>query len=212
MVHMLRGLGFRAGQRYASAVRSMSSKAYIVPLDPSNPSKNAALNVDPSALWAKLPPSKKPAKAGTSHLFYGLGAGKDVAALVSLGEAFETKKGDARREIIRKAVGSGVKGIKGLGEGVSEAVIDTSTDPQAAGEVLNVAYVAPISCQTAVASHLALYDFTLKTKPPSAFDPRKTEPAPEKPKLVPTAETDDWNRGVVYANAQNFARTVSSVP
>jgi len=174
----------------------MSSKAYIVPLNPTNPSQNNALTVDPPALWAKLPPSKKPAKVGTSHLFYGLGAGKDVAALVSLGEAFEAKKDDARREIIRKAVGSGVKSIKGFGEGISEAVVDSSTDPQAA----------------AVASHLALYNFTLKTTPPSPFDPRKKDPAPEQPKLVPTVQTEDWDRGVVYANAQNFARTLMELP
>ena len=64
---------------------------------------------------------------------------------MSLGDAFEAKKGDARREIVRKAVGSGVKGIKVLGEGISEAFVDAATDPHAAGELLDASYVAFIS-------------------------------------------------------------------
>lgn len=152
MVQMLHVLASRAGQRYTSAlVRSMSSKAYVVPLDPNNPGQNAASNVNPASLWATLPPTQKPAKVGTSHLFYGASGGTDVTALVSLGDAFEAKKGDARREIVRKAVGSGVKGIKALGEGISEAFIDASTDPHAAGEILDTSYIAfhsmPNSCR-----------------------------------------------------------------
>jgi aminopeptidase len=115
-------------------LRSMSSKAHIIPVDPKNPGLSAASNLNPAVLWATLPPTQKPAKVGTSHLFYGTG-GNDVTALVSLGEGFETKQGDARREIIRKAVGSGVKSVKGLGDGVSEAILDASTDPHAAGEI-----------------------------------------------------------------------------
>ncbi|KAG8219237.1 hypothetical protein J3R82DRAFT_76 [Butyriboletus roseoflavus] len=190
----------------------MSSKAYVVPLDPTNPSQNAASNANPATLWGTLPPAKKPAKVGTSHLFYGATGGTDVTALVSLGDAFEAKKGDARREIVRKAVGSGVKSIKALGEGVSEAIIDASTDPHAAGEILDASYIAFISYQTAVAAHLALYDFTLKTSPPSPFDPRKKEAAPEKAKLLPIATSADWDRGVIYANAQNLARTLMELP
>ncbi|KAG6380599.1 cytosol aminopeptidase family [Boletus reticuloceps] len=174
----------------------MSSKAYVVPLDPKNPGQTATANVNPATLWSTIPPAQKPAKVGTSHLFYGVSGGTDVTALVSLGDAFETKKGGTRREIVRKAVGSGVKSIKALGDGISEAIIDTSTDPHAA----------------AVAAHLALYDFTLKTSPPSPFDPRKKEPAPEKPKLSPTATSADWDRGVVYATAQNLARTLAELP
>lgn len=64
---------------------------------------------------------------------------------MSLGEAFGTKKDDARREIVRKAVGSGVKSIKALGEGISEAIIDTSTDPHAAGEFIDASYIDSIS-------------------------------------------------------------------
>ncbi|KAG9309122.1 leucine aminopeptidase [Chiua virens] len=197
MVHMLRVLPVRAGYRYSSVlVRSMSSRAYVVPLDPANPGLNAASNVNPATLWSTLPPSKKPAKVGTSHLFYGVSGGTDVTALVSLGDSFGAKKGDARREIVRKAVGSGVKSVKALGDGISEAIVDTSADPHAA----------------AVAAHLAMYDFTLKTSPPSPFDPRKIEPAPEKPKISPIVKSADWDRGVVYANAQNLARTLMELP
>ncbi|KAH0837767.1 cytosol aminopeptidase [Lanmaoa asiatica] len=190
----------------------MSSKAYVVPLDPQNPGQNAASNINPATLWETLPPSKKPAKVGTSHLFYGASGGTDVTALVSLGDAFEAKRGDARREIVRKAIGSGVKSIKAFGEGVSEAIIDASTDPHAAGKILDVSCINFISQQTAVAAHLALYDFTLKTSPPSPFDPRKREPVPEKPKLSPIVKSADWDRGVVYANAQNLARTLMELP
>lgn len=121
----------------------MSSKAYIVPVNPTNVSSQtaAAANVNPVALWGSLPPSKKLAKVGTSHLFYGAGGGKDVAALVSLGEGFQTKKGDELRETVRRAVGSGVKSVKALGEGVSEAVIDSSADPHAAGSFFRLSSV-----------------------------------------------------------------------
>ncbi|KAH7886392.1 cytosol aminopeptidase family, catalytic domain-containing protein [Phlebopus sp. FC_14] len=167
----------------------MSSKAYIVPVDPKNPGQS-------SSLWTTLPPSQKHPKVGTSHLFYGARNGNDVTALVSLGEGFEAKQGDARREVIRKAVGSGVKSVKALGDGVSEAVVDVLTDPHA----------------SAVAAHLALYNFTLKTSPPSAFDPRATEKSPEKLTVKPASDSADWERGVVYAKAQNLARTLMELP
>lgn len=65
----------------------------------------------------------------------------------------------------------------------------------------------------AVASHLAMYNFTLKTEPPSRFDPRRAEPIPEKLDLRSLREHDAkaWQEGVVYARAQNLARTVRVV-
>ncbi|OJA15858.1 hypothetical protein AZE42_11442 [Rhizopogon vesiculosus] len=173
----------------------MSSKAYVVPVDPKNPGGNAAPGIDPASMWASLPQAQKPAKVGTSHLFYGTPR-QDVTALVSLGDGFDSKAGDARREIVRKAVGSGVKSVKALGDGVSEAVIDASTDPHAA----------------AVAAHLALYDFTLKTSPPSRFDPRGTEGVPKKLAISTSIGSADWDSGVIYANAQNLARTLMELP
>lgn len=186
----------RAVHRSSSVLlRTMSSKAYIVPVDPQHPAGNAAPGVNPATLWSSLPQAQKPAKVGTSHLFYGTPA-LDVTALVSLGEGFDSKSGDARREIVRKAVGSGVKSVKGLGDGVSEAVIDASTEPHAA----------------AVAAHLALYNFTLKTSPPSAFDPRGTAGVPKKLNISTNISSADWDRGVIYADAQNFARTLMEMP
>ena len=55
---------------------------------------------------------------------------------------------------------------------------------------------------------MAKYKFTLKTDPPSAFKPDLKEPVPEKIKVEPLAKSKEWNTGVVYAEAQNFARTV----
>ncbi|KAI6101506.1 cytosol aminopeptidase family, catalytic domain-containing protein [Pisolithus croceorrhizus] len=173
----------------------MSAKAYIIPIDPQNPTSSVVPPVDPAVLWSKVPPSQKPAKVGSSHLFYGV-PGNNVTALISLGEAFPTKKGNARRELVRKAIGSGVKSVRTLGEGVSEAIVDISLDPHAA----------------AVAAHLALYDFTLKTSPPSPFDPRPTEPAREKLNLTASAASAEWDRGVIYARAQNLARTLMELP
>ena len=62
---------------------------------------------------------------------------------------------------------------------------------------------------SAVAAHLALYSFTLKTTPPSAFNPNLKEPILEKLNFTPIQASQEWERGVIYANAQNFARTVS---
>jgi cytosol aminopeptidase len=60
----------------------------------------------------------------------------------------------------------------------------------------------------AVAAHLARYGFTLKTSPPSRFNPNLKEPLPEKFSISALKESEEWQRGVTYANAQNFARTV----
>jgi len=64
----------------------------------------------------------------------------------------------------------------------------------------------------AVAAYLARYKFTLKTSPQSRFDPRLTEPLPEKFEIKSVEESEEWVRGVVYAEAQNFARTVRFDP
>lgn len=68
--------------------------------------------------------------------------------------------------------------------------------------------VTLISLVSAVASHLALYSFTLKTSPPSQFNPNLKEKLPEKVTFTPLAASKEWDEGVLYAQAQNFARTV----
>jgi len=81
-------------------------------------------------------------------------------------------------------------------DGVKDVAIDASADPHAA----------------AVAAHLALYKFTLKTSPPSRFNPNLKEPIPEKLAFKPLNESKEWDRGVIYAEAQNLARTLMELP
>ena len=112
----------------------MSTKAYILPIDPTSPSSQSIPNLDPAKLWSTVPWGKKTPKVGTTRVFYNTpSGGSDVTALVSLGDEFDTKKGDAKREVVRKAVGSAVKDLKGLVESEAAVSIDASADPHAAG-------------------------------------------------------------------------------
>ncbi|KAI0638717.1 cytosol aminopeptidase family, catalytic domain-containing protein [Trametes polyzona] len=176
------------------------SSFYVLPVDPTAPSAAAATGVDAAKLWKATPSSRdsKPASVGTTHLFYSAPKEDSVTALTSLGANFAQKKGDERREVVRKAVASAVKKVRDLGEGVqgSNVLVDASADPHAA----------------AVAAHLAAYKFTLKTKPTSPFDPRLSEPLPEQLNLTPLSADKDWETGVIYAKAQNLARTLMELP
>ncbi|KAI8998882.1 cytosol aminopeptidase family, catalytic domain-containing protein [Trametes punicea] len=172
---------------------------YVLPVDPSAPSAPAAAQVDAAQLWQSTPDSAKPPKAGTTHLFYGAPRPGEITALASLGDKFAQKKGDARREVVRKVVASAVKKVRDLGEGVRgrNVLVDASADPHAA----------------AVGAHLAAYKFTLQTKPaPSPFDPRLSEELPAKLKLSPLTADKEWEVGVTYAKAQNLARTLMEYP
>ncbi|PBL00091.1 hypothetical protein ARMGADRAFT_1072481 [Armillaria gallica] len=161
------------------------STARIIPHDPKATSE----------LWASAPTGEKPAKVGTTRIFYNIPP-KQLTALSSLGDGFEKKTGTAKREVVRKAVGSAVKAVKAI-DGVKDVKIDASLDPHAA----------------AVAAHLAQYSFTLKTSPtPSRFDPNLKEPIPEKFTLSPEQSSEEWDRGVVYAESQNVARTLMELP
>lgn len=53
--------------------------------------------------------------------------------MVSLGDQFVKKKGDERREVVRRAMGSGVKAVKGLWEGEKVVKVDAREDAHAAG-------------------------------------------------------------------------------
>ncbi|CAL1697393.1 unnamed protein product [Somion occarium] len=171
--------------------RTMSS-IYVVPVDPTAP--KAIQEVDTEKLWSSVPVGPKPAKVGTTHVFYG----DKIVALSSLGDKFASKKPVEKRELVRKAVGSAVKEVRNIGEGVQgkEVAVDISLDPHAA----------------AVAAHLALYNFNLKTSPESLFDPRNKEPVPENLNLKPLGDSKEWNEGVIYAEAQNLARTLTELP
>ncbi|KAF8079247.1 leucine aminopeptidase [Lyophyllum atratum] len=172
---------------------AMSSSAYIVPFD-HQATGELVPGVDASKLWAMTPQGEKPPAVGTVRTFYNTPPSK-VAAVSSLGEKFASKKGDARRELLRKSVGSAVKNLKAV-DGVKDVTIDASVDPHAA----------------AVAAHLALYNFTLKTSAPSPFHPNLKELVPEKLNFTPAQASKEWDRGVVYAKAQNMARTLMELP
>lgn len=60
----------------------------------------------------------------------------------------------------------------------------------------------------AVAAYLSLFEFTLKTSLPSRFNPNLTESIPEKLSLAPLEKSREWDIGIIYAEAQNLARTV----
>ncbi|EJF56123.1 leucine aminopeptidase [Dichomitus squalens LYAD-421 SS1] len=171
------------------------SSVYVLLIDPSAPTATAA-PVDAAKLWHTTPAANasKPSKTGTTHLFFG----NNITAVSSFGDKFAQKRGDERREVIRKTVGSAIKKVRELGDSVegSKVFVDASADPHAA----------------AVAAHLALYSFTLKTNTPSKFDPRLTEPIPDKLTLAPLAENGEWETGVIYAQAQNLARTLMELP
>jgi aminopeptidase len=55
---------------------------------------------------------------------------------------------------------------------------------------------------------LAQYKFTLKTDPPSPFKPGLDGPLSDKVIFESLQPSKGWDRGTVYAKAQNFARTV----
>ncbi|TFK66182.1 leucine aminopeptidase [Pluteus cervinus] len=169
------------------------SSAFVVPYD-HQASGEVAPGVDPGLLWAQTPAPDKVPKVGTTRIFYNTPAAK-VTAVSSLGPGFSATKGDARQEAVRKAVGSAVKDLKAI-DGITEVLVDTSVDPHAA----------------AVAAYLSLYKFSLKTSPPSRFNPNLTEPIPEKIELKPIKESKEWDQGVVYAKAQNLARTLMELP
>ncbi|KAI0048288.1 hypothetical protein FA95DRAFT_1491191 [Auriscalpium vulgare] len=180
----------------------MSSSVYILPIDPSAQSASGALpTVDPVKLWSTAPTGTKPAKVGTTRIFYNTPPVADdgqtsLAAVVSLGDKYATKAGNAKRELVRKAIGSAVKETKGLGDGEKKITIDSSADPHAA----------------AVAAHLAKYKFTLKTSPPSAFRPGNKDALAEKLSFEPIENSKEWEAGVIYAEAQNLARTLMELP
>jgi aminopeptidase len=141
MLGAARGLRlYGANVRSCSSVKTMSTKLFVLPIDPTSQPGSATTvpSVDPVELWNTAPTGSKPAKVGTTRIFYNTPradqGNTNATAVVSLGEGFNKKSGDARRELVRKAVGSGVKQVKELGDGTKDIVVDASTDAHAAGE------------------------------------------------------------------------------
>jgi aminopeptidase len=173
----------------------MLSKAYILPFDPKAP--GATLVADPSKLWPTAAGSGdiKPPKVATARVFFNADGNGTTTSLSSLGKEFSTRNLNDGREAVRQAVGGAVKALRDLPE-VKEVEVDVSAvDPHAA----------------AVGAHLALYKFTLKT-PDSRFNPNLTKPIPEKIVFTASTPSKEWDLGVVYAQAQNQARTWAELP
>jgi len=112
------------------STKSMAS-VYVVPIDPKAP-KSSVDGVDAAQLWSLTPQGDKPAKASTTRTFYGTPSA-GLTTLASVGPDFDTAAPNAKREIIRKAVGTAVKEVRSL-DGVKEVVVDASLDPHAAGK------------------------------------------------------------------------------
>lgn len=106
------------------------SAAYILPHEPSVAAAVKVAEVDPAKLWATTPGNES--KVGSTRVFFNTPTDK-VTTLVSLGENFASKKPNEKRELVRKAVGSAVKQVKGL-DGVDRVGIDATSDPHAAGQ------------------------------------------------------------------------------
>ncbi|KAF7307648.1 Leucine aminopeptidase [Mycena indigotica] len=127
----------------------------------------------------KLWPNPSP-KAGSSRVFHN-GEQDSITALASLGPDFASKTANERREAVRRQVGGLVKELASK-DYVERVVVDTTHDAHA----------------SAVAAHLATYKFTLKTEPAHRLKANG---------LKPLDASAEWDRGVVYAEAQNLART-----
>jgi aminopeptidase len=195
-------------------IKEMSTTVFVLPIDPtSQPGGFSPLpSVNPVELWSTVPTGSKPAKVGTTRIFYNTPpsqSGKtDATAVVSLGEGFDKKIGYARRELVRKAIGSSIKQIKELGDGEKYVLVDASKDAHAAGLPNPGSYNHQTDSITAVATHLAKYKFTLKTSPSSPYKPGEAQAVPQELSFEPLQDSKEWDTGVIYANAQNFARTV----
>jgi cytosol aminopeptidase len=128
----------RIGAPSRTAIKTMSTKVFVLPIDPASQSASGVLSpVDPVELWNTTPKGSKPPKVGTTRIFYNTPRADhgnvNVTAVVSLGDGFDKETGDARRELVRKAIGSGIKQIRELGDGAKDIIVDASEDAHAAG-------------------------------------------------------------------------------
>ena len=113
--------------------KTMSNAAYIFPFD--HQSARITEGVDVAKLWSLTPQGEKLPKVGTTRIFYDTPPSK-LTTISSLGEGFSSKKGEAKRELVRKSVGNAVKELKAY-DGLNEVSIDASADPHAAGVFLH---------------------------------------------------------------------------
>ncbi|KAF8882580.1 cytosol aminopeptidase family, catalytic domain-containing protein [Infundibulicybe gibba] len=133
----------------------MTSTAYIVPFDHQS-SSDLVPGLNPARSGPLLPPATTPKGWNDPHL-YNTPESK-LTVLSSLGEKFPSNL---------------------------EVFVDASADPHAAGKLVDLSRICVVCsfvswCSPAVAAYLALYKFTLKTSPPSPFNPSQKEPIPER--------------------------------
>jgi aminopeptidase len=108
----------------------MPSSAYLLPFDP-GAEHQPVQGVVPHVLWSSTPSGDKPPKAGTTRTFFNQPGGT-TTTISSLGDKFQDKKGNERRELVREAIGAGIKELKRF-DGLREVSVDASADPHAAG-------------------------------------------------------------------------------
>lgn len=113
-----------------SLIPTMSISALLLPFDPSGQPR-AVCGIEAQNLWISTPSGEKPPKVGTTRTFFNTPWGK-TTTISSLGDKFAAKKGNERRELVRKAIGAGIKDLKAF-DGLKEVLVDALADPHAAG-------------------------------------------------------------------------------
>lgn len=123
------------GIRFLSLARSLTRKmstnnspdAYLLFPTSKHP------NISADKLWASARPKNK---VGEAKLFYNQVQGNPEAltALVSLGDGFDNKAENDKREAVRRAVGNGIRQLRDAG--ATTVAVDDSVDPHAAGVYL----------------------------------------------------------------------------
>ncbi|GJJ14825.1 hypothetical protein Clacol_009093 [Clathrus columnatus] len=171
-----------------------------------NKNNVAPLAVSPSHLWSIAHPKNEVAEA---KIFYGQikNSSDAITAVVSLGdEKFVNGNKNVKREIVRKAVATGVQQLRAAGaRNVAIDLDTTKMDPQAAG-VLAVCRNVDVVRSTAVGATLGLYKFTtLRTK--------ENDKTPKVDvRLLSENDASGWDTGLIYAQSQNFARELMELP
>ncbi|KAF8525627.1 leucine aminopeptidase [Gautieria morchelliformis] len=147
-------------------------------------------SISPDKLWATSRPKNK---TGETKLFYNQVHGMPdvLTALVSLGDGFESKPENAKREAVRRAIGNGVQQLRDAG--AAAVAVDDSVDPHA----------------TAVSAKLGLYKFTtMRTK-----EDDKNPDVSVHPLSNGSSQAElGWDAGLVYAASQNLARELMELP
>ncbi|GAA5935804.1 hypothetical protein JCM10213_003694 [Rhodosporidiobolus nylandii] len=160
----------------------------------------------PSSLQQLWQASRAENKAGVSRTFYGVDGDKTVVA-VSVGKAKERKGGEAEENALKE-------------QARKTAAIATHALKAASSKSF---LIDPLSSahSAAVGATLASFQWNLKTTSDAKKKLEPVEIGLLGDKAEPTLESEkakdgriqlDWESGVVYGEAQNFARTLMELP